>query len=302
MALHLRSIARLTGHDGAIFALSHFLDERYFLSAGGDGWVVQWDLAEPELGKLVAKVDTQVFSLCFLPDHRRIVAGNMNGGLHWIDIRRPEETRNIAHHHKGVFALLSYGDELFSAGGQGMLTRWSVAETRTIESLQLSNQSLRCLALHPDGHLLAAGASDNNIYLLNPADLSLQYRLENAHENSVFCLRFSPDGRYLFSGGRDAHLRIWDVQQDFRPVSAVPAHLFTINDIAIHPDGQLLATASRDKTIKIWDMETYELLKVVETVRDRGHINSVNRLLWSSYHHYLLSASDDRTIGVWDMG
>lgn len=298
--IQIHNIARLTGHEASVFALSPFLDERYFLSAGGDGWIVQWDLAEPELGKLVAKVDVQIFSLCYHEAHRRIIAGNMNGGLHWIDIKQPDQTRNIAHHQKGVFALLPYGDHLFSAGGLGKLTRWSVPETRTLESLQLSNQSLRCLALHPQQNLLAVGASDNNIYLLDPSTLTVQHRLDQAHENSVFAVRFSSDGRFLFSGGRDAQLRVWDVSDRFREVSAQAAHWFTINDIAFHPDGKWLATASRDKTIKIWDAHTFELLKVIETVRDKGHINSVNRLYWSSYQNYLLSASDDRTIGVWD--
>lgn len=300
VSLKLRQIARLGGHNAAIFALSSYPDERYFLSAAGDGWIVKWDLNDPDPGRLVAKVDTQIFSLCCLPQADRIVAGNMNGGVHWIDPNDPENTRNIAHHQKGVFAIESLDDSVFTAGGQGMLTRWSIAETKTIESIKLSNQSLRSLAIHPGKNQLAVGASDNSIYLLKLPDLQLIHTIRNAHENSVFSLQYSPDGRFLVSGGRDAHLKVWDIWEGFQEIHSQPAHWFTINAIAYHPNGQWLATGSRDKTIKIWDAESFELLKVIETVRDKGHVNSVNSLRWSSYQNYLLSASDDRTIGIWD--
>lgn len=299
MSLSIQQIARLGGHNAAIFALTASADPRYFLSAAGDGWIVKWDLDDPDPGRLIAKIDTQAFSLCYLPEQEHLVVGNMNGGVHWVDLQDPEQTRNIAHHQKGVFAIRTVGDAVFTAGGQGLLTRWSAKEKRSEESLKLSNQSLRSMAIHPGGNQLAVGSSDHSIYLLKLPDLQLIHTIKEAHENSVFSLQYSPDGRYLLSGGRDAHLRVWDIWNDYREVSAQPAHWFTINAIAYHPEGHWLATASRDKTIKIWDAETFELLKVIETIRDKGHVNSVNTLLWATYHNYLISAGDDRTIAVW---
>lgn len=298
----INQIARLRGHNASIFALAPHADQRYFLSAAGDGWIVQWDLEDPDPGRLIAKVETQVFSLLYLKEQDRLVVGNMNGGVHWVDIQNPEKTRNIAHHQKGVFAIDRLEDAVFTAGGQGLLTRWSAAASRTEESIKLSNQSLRSLAIHPGGNQMAVGSSDNSIYFLELPDLKLIHTLKNAHENSVFSLRYSPDGRYLISGGRDAHLRVWDIWDGFQEISTQAAHWFTINDIAYHPEGKWLATASRDKTIKIWDAESFELLKVIETVRDKGHVNSVNALYWSDHKNYLLSASDDRTIGIWKIG
>jgi WD40 repeat protein len=103
----------------------------------------------------------------------------------------------------------------------------------------------------------------------------------------------------LLSGGRDAMLRVWDVERDFALHSEQPAHWFTVNHIVFSPDGQLFATASRDKTLKIWDATDFRLLKVVDTVRHGGHINSVNRLLWLP--GCLVSCSDDRTAMLWQV-
>jgi WD40 repeat protein len=297
MSIQIEKIHACTGHNGALYALAPGQSDRHFLSAGGDGWVVEWDLNDPELGKVVASVETQCFSLCALPDPNRIVAGNMNGGIHWIDHNAPEQTRNVLHHKKGVYALESLGPWLFSAGGDGFLTRWDAAEGRTVESLQLSHQSLRALTISRERNEMAVGASDQSIYLLDAETLAVRRILKNAHTHSVFTLAYSPDGKYLLSGGRDAMLRAWDLENDCALLSEQPAHYYTINHLTFSPNGTLFATASRDRTIKIWDAQSFELLKVIDTLRFGGHTRSVNRLLWLPEH--LISCGDDRLAMVW---
>lgn len=287
-----------SGHKAAIYALAPGRSRRHFLSAGGDGWVVEWNLDDPENGKLLAAVETQVFSLCALHEQQLVVAGNMNGGVHWIRYNQPELSRNVLHHQKGVYDITAIGSRLFTAGGEGMLTAWDIESARASESFHLSNQALRCLAYSEQRQELAVGASDGSIYLLDSDNLALLRVLPAAHKPSVFTLAYSPDGRYLLSGGRDAMLRVWDVADDFRLVSEQAAHWYTVNHIVFSPDGAFFATASRDKTLKIWDASTFTLLKVIDTIRDGGHINSVNRLLWLP--ECLISASDDRSAKVWD--
>ncbi len=297
MLLQVEKTHTCSGHNAALYALAPGRTDRHFLSAGGDGWVVEWDLDDPETGKLVASVETQCFALCALPDRNRIVAGNMNGGIHWIDRQLPELTRNVQHHKKGIYALESIGDYLFSAGGDGFLTRWDSANARTIESLQLSHQPLRALAYSEKRGEIAIGASDQSIYFLDTETLALKRVLKQAHTNSVFTLAYSSDGQYLLSGGRDAMLRVWDLENDCALRSEQPAHWYTINHLAFSPDGLLFATASRDRTIKIWDAQSFELLKVLDTLRFGGHTRSVNRLLWLS--DCLVSCGDDRLAMIW---
>ncbi len=296
-----QKIATLTGHNSSIFSVIPYKAPHLFLSGAGDGWIVEWNFNDPEMGHLVAKIETQIFSLCYLADANKVVAGNMNGGVHWVDLANPTATKNILQHEKGVFAIQQIGDTLLTAGGAGMLTRWDITQQKTVESLHLSNQSLRCLAYSKARKEIAIGASDHNIYLLDADTLAIKQTIKKAHDNSVFTIKYSANSQFLISGGRDAHLRVRDLEQDGKEISFQPAHWYTINDIAFHPKAPIFATASRDKTIKIWHSETYELLKVIETVRDQGHLNSVNRLFWSTFNDYLVSCGDDRSIMIWDI-
>jgi WD40 repeat protein len=287
-----------TGHRAAVYALSTQRDPGSFLSAGGDGWIVSWHWDNPENGHLVASIETQTFAVAQHVDSDTLIAGNMHGGMHFIRPHAPDQSRNIQHHQKGVFQILPSGNLVFSCGGDGVLTRWSMPECRSTDSLKLSAKALRAIARSPDGAELAVGSGDGNIYLLDAAGMIITRTLQEAHQHSVFALRYSPDGQLLISGGRDAMLRVWQREQ-YTLVSEQPAHWFTINSICWSPQDPLFATASRDKTIKIWDAQKLRLVKVIDTVRHGGHLNSVNALLWMP--EGIVSASDDRTIRLWSI-
>jgi WD40 repeat protein len=290
----------LGGHESAIYGLTHSADASQFFTAGGDGWIVRWDMHQPDPGRLIARMDSQVFCIQALDESGSFVAGSMHGGVHWMDTVGESGSINIAHHRNGVYAFRLYNHHLFSAGGDGRLTRWSLATRLPEASWQLSRMAIRCMDIHPSGAILVVGASDGRIYYLSYPEMRLLHITEAAHVPSVFSLKFSQDGRFLWSGGRDAHLRCWSIWEDYQLLFEVPAHLFTVNAMAFDPSGQWLATASRDKTIRIWDVDALQLLQSLDTVRDQGHRNSVNNLLWiGDPEPTLISVSDDRTVRMW---
>ena len=296
--LTIQQVARLTGHRASIYTLVQGNSPHELLSGAGDGWVVQWDLEDTEQAKVLAKVEGNIFSLLYVPEKQLLLAGNMYGGLLWISLDEGRDLRNIAHHKNGIYDIQYINKHIYTAGGDGKLTKWQPDTMRPVETFALSNESLRSVTYNEVRQEWAVGASDHAIYLLDN-DLQIKNSITKAHDNSVFCVCYSPDGKYLLSGGRDAHLKVWDVERDFELVSSQPAHWFTLNDIAYHPEGHLFATASRDKTIKIWAADTFKLLKVIDTARHGCHINSVNKLLWTRHENQLISCSDDRTIMVW---
>ena len=301
MQILAKKLAQLTGHRASVFAVESGSLPHTILSGAGDGWIVEWSLDDPENGKLIAKVDTNIFSLKYLSSTGTLVAGDMHGGVHWVKPGQPEATKDIAHHKNGVYAILELGDFIFTLGGGGILTRWSIKEERSLESLELSQKSLRSISWSPSRNELAIGASDEHIYILDATSLEIKQTLFNAHGNSVFSVQYSADENYLFSGGRDAHFRVWNCKKDYAPVFSESAHWYTINAIAFDPRGHFFATASRDKTIRIWDSKDFSLKKSLDLKKYGGHINSVNDLHWSPYRNELISARDDRSLIIWEI-
>jgi WD40 repeat protein len=298
--MEVKKIATLTGHNASVFKVIEGKTPQHLLSADGAGWIVEWDLADPEIGRLIAKAEGNIFALAFLKEKNILLAGTMYGGVHWLNLNDTSLNKSIAQHEKGVFGIEIVENDVFTIGGEGTITRWSSATQRTVESHQLSQQPLRAIAYSAVRDELAIASSDRTIYFLD-RKLNLKRKIHQAHHHSVFSVCYSPDGKLLWSGGRDAHLNIWNIENDeIQLVSSQPAHFFTINAIAYSLDQTYVITGSRDKTIKIWDAATFELLKVVDTLRNGGHINSVNSLLASPYNNYIVSGSDDRRVMVWE--
>ena len=288
----------LKGHKSAVYALAPFKGHQ-FLSAGGDGWIAVWNHEHSEDGKLLAQTSSNLFSLQTANGGDVIMAGDINGDLHVVS-GKGADPRRIEYHKKGLFGLYELKDCFLSLAGDGMMTKWSKDAFQKMESFQLSHHRIRGFALLPQSNRIAIGSSDRNIYIIDLETFSIQQVIKFAHENSVFTLAASKDEKFLLSGGRDAILKVWHIGEEISHHRDIPAHLFTINAIKYAPDQKIFATASRDKTIKIWDAKEFKLLKVLESIRDQAHINSVNDLLWLSENR-LISCSDDRSIKVWDI-
>ncbi len=299
--MNVRKVAELSGHNGAIFALTEGEAKHMVISGAGDGWIVQWDLNNPEQGRLMVRTDAHVYSLCFIRERQLLLLGDMNGGVHWIRLNAPDEQKNIAHHKTSVFCIKYIEGHVFTAGGDGFLSKWAPDKQRCTDSLQLSTQSLRTFAWSEKRNELAVGSSDRSIYIVDSKTMALKTVIRDAHQNSVFSLAFAPEHDILVSGGRDARLKIWSAADGYGQISSCEAHWYTINAIAFHPRGHLFATASRDKTIKIWDTHSGALLKVIDTIRNGCHTRSVNTLFWSDFNYWLVSGSDDRSLMIWEI-
>ena len=291
----ITKITQWQGHQSAIFALAAFQEDK-ILSAAGDGWVVAWDLVAPEKdGVLVARANVNLYAIA-VASAEWLVAGDMNGGVHWLNLVDNSQNRHISHHQKGIFGIAVFNEWVFTVGGDGVLTRWSLTTQRSIESLKISHKSLR--SIHIQAQKILIGASDGNFYVLD-LGLNILHIQKNAHTSSVFTARFSPCGTRIWSGGRDAMLRVWDTE-NFTLIHEKAAHWFAINALVFSPCGRFIATGSRDKTIRIWSLEdNFELLKEINTIKNGGHLRSVNSLLWQQ--DCLISASDDRTLMVWEV-
>ena len=301
----VQKIHTLRGHRDCVYTLSPTAEPGVFISGGGDGLVVRWDLQNPAQGKVIAKVDASVYALHFNPQFNHLIVGQNYDGIHVIDFEKQKSIGSLKMTQASIFDIKTFQDHIFVASSDGQVTVLHYQKLAILHRIKESNERARSIVIyHPKNELLV-GYSDNCIRVYDLETYQLKKTI-NAHQNSVFTLQFTPDYRYLLSGSRDAHLKIWDTQKNYELRESIVAHMYAINHIDFQPDGRFFATCSMDKSVKIWDTERFQLLRVIDKARHAGHGTSVNRLIWLDYtndsiHQPIISASDDRTVSVWNV-
>jgi len=298
VSLKITEAEVFAAHKDCVYALCRGREENQFYSSGADGMILQWTLENNELARVISKTGQPIYTLLYLADRNILVAGQKDGGIHFIDLTDSKVIKSVKVHTLPVFDLIELpGQGMLCASGDGSLSVWNLNDFSCDFTLQISNQNLRCIALSPDNKFLAVSGSDALIRLYSLDTMQLLHTFQ-AHTLSVFSLAFTPDNAFLVSAGRDAQFRVWDLSA-LGNNNLIPAHLYTIHHILFSPGGKWMASAGMDKTLKLWNPDTWELLKVLDSTRYSAHTSSVNRLLWMKEGRVLLSASDDKKILAW---
>jgi WD40 repeat protein/energy-coupling factor transporter ATP-binding protein EcfA2 len=107
-------------------------------------------------------------------------------------------------------------------------------------------------ALSPDGHLLALGAADGSLRLLDLQTGKLR-GTAGRHDAAVTDLRFTPDSRTLVTAGRDGRVNVWNVSDATR-IDTFAGHAGAVSSIAISPDGRTVYSAGEDGNVVEWDL------------------------------------------------
>ena len=288
--LQIERIDTFSGHRGPVYALENGVDSLFY-SAGSDGWVVQWNLAKPDLGKVIAQINGSVYALK-LDVSGILWIGHNNEGIQGI--RVADQTQAFAIPTKGlsIFSIAFVGPNAWIGHNEGLITVVDMATKSIVKHIKASSKSVRSFCLLSEDRV-AVGYSDGFIRVFD-ADFQLVQTF-HAHDSSVFSLQSR--GGELYSVGKDARIKHWSV--DFKLLNEVIGHIYAIHDLQFSPDGKWFATASMDKTVKVWESDTLTLRKVLDATRHGGHKNSVNKLIWSSFDDLLVSASDDKNLSIW---
>lgn len=298
--IQVTKVDTIAGHQDCVYTLEKGPEEHVFFSSGADGVIAQWDLTKPQEGRMLAKVPSSVYALCYYKERNALIVGQNFDGIHIIDLNERKEKGSIKLGNTQIFDIKVINDRIFCALGNGEVHILDITSLETLKVIQGSTESARCIAISEVNREFAVGFSDNHIRIYNLQNFS-EKKVIAAHKISVFTVQYSPDQRYLISGSRDAHLKIWDVESGYQLKESIVAHMYAINHLVFSADGKHFVTCSMDKSIKVWDAATYHLLKVIDKARHAGHGTSVNKVLWTNFNNLLLSASDDRSISIWDI-
>jgi WD40 repeat protein len=289
-----------SGHKGPVYTITPGINTGEILSGSSDQRLGSWNLGTGEIADFSAVMPTHIIALISIPSSKIIVAGTSGGTVHFLDPVNRKELKAEKYFDAQVFdfALSEKHHLLFASSGDGRVIISDANSFEKLKTLQLANEKIRSVAVHPDEDSVAVACSNGKIHIFS-LPLMQETHQFHAHDLAANVVCWHPEGRYLLSGGRDAHLNVWDAQNNFEKIQDIPAHNYAIYSMAFSPDGKLLATASRDKTVKIWTADNQQLLLRINKEKQDGHLNSVNKVIWTE--EGLVSTGDDRAIILWEI-
>jgi eukaryotic-like serine/threonine-protein kinase len=141
---------------------------------------------------------------------------------------------------------------------------WRGYEWRWLQRLGASTSSevlatnaigFSAVAVSPDGQILALGANDGTVELVDARTGAWQ-KSWVAHPHAVDGLEFVPNRpNWLVTiGGDDGQLKIWDAEQA-RLLGSAPCLKGVLARVDVSPDGRFLAaSAAEEYSINLWDI------------------------------------------------
>lgn len=302
LKISVNKLFHLTGHQAAVYALAASADEKLIYTGSSDKMIARWNIAEKKADNFAATMPLAVYQLLYDAKLIRMYAGSGGGAVHVIDLMAKKEIKNlILHPNAAIFDLIKVEkyNLIISASADGSIAAIDENNFELIARNKLCKQKIRSLCFIESSEILLAASGDGIIRVIELPSLKVVNQFF-AHDFSANKVIKHPTKDLILSGGRDAHLNLIE-WPSCKIIEKIPAHNFAIYDIAFHPENSLFATASRDKNIKIWDANNMQFLYRIDKEKNEGHINSVNKLLWTHYENTLVSTGDDRSIMGWQI-
>lgn len=245
-------------------------DGKRGVTAGWDG-IRYWDLASGRQIRFFGKNKQGFWALSFSADGHRVIAGGSKVCL--FDVNTGKSLHEMTGHTHVVWGavLTKDGKQALSGAQDKSIRVWDTATGKQVRAFKNVRDHARCMALSPDGKILAAGhfAADGapgTVRLWN-VEKGTEIRAMPGHEAPISSIAFSADGKFLVSSSFDKTIRIWRVA-DGRELKRLKGHTGAVEGAAFTPDGQRVVScgAQDDPTLRLWDAVSGKQLGLSEQV------------------------------------
>ena len=276
----IRSV--LGGGAGRVWSVAFAPDGKSLATASGDwkrenrtGQVRLWDVDAGTLRARLTDADVLQLAVAYAPDGKTLAWAGRNRAVTLWDTESLR-VRSLCRGHEWTVRSLTFHPRqpvLVSAGFDGTIRFW---DTRTGnpagEPIRHGGRSSNCVAISPDGRLLAANSGPRSdepggdgpipgwISIWDWETRRELRRIEGFHFD-VLGVSFSPDGKTLASAGGyytlGAEVELWDVDTGVRRRN-LAGHRVWAECVAFSPDGKNLVSAGGAEPgfgeVRVWDL------------------------------------------------
>jgi WD40 repeat protein/serine/threonine protein kinase len=268
-------------------------DGRTALSAGMDGVVRMWDLADGKMLKELKGHTNVVDAVNFSPDGKRAVSGSKDKTARVWDLEKGIELTKFNGHTARVWnAVFTLdGKSVISGSDDGLALRWDAA-TGVVEKSYIGHTaSVNWLTLSPDGKWLLTASHDETCRVWDVEQGNLIHTLTTGTKNHA-CV-FIGDGTRALTGGGDRIVRLWDVPNS-KELRRFEAHTGGVWAVSVSPGVRRFVSSGADKDINVWDIDSNRLL-----ARFVGYTDKVPGVVFTPDGTRVVSVGQDGNLKVW---
>ena len=241
--------ARQGAHDGGVLALAVHPSGIAVATAGQDGRVLIWSVAEGQVAQAIGVGSDWVENVAWSPDGQRLAAScsrqvrvyDIDGAEAWRSDDHPSTVSALAWSGAGELATACYGRVTFFDASTGELR----------QKLEWKG-SLVSMVLSPDGDIVACGSQDNSVHFWRRS--TEKDSMMSGYPGKPSALAFDDTGTLLATGGGD-RVTVWSFQGD-GPEGTYPGvldyHVKPVTALAFARRGMRLASAARDGAVVVW--------------------------------------------------
>lgn len=258
--------ATFTGHRDEVFALTVSADGKYLASTGYDGRIIVYK-ASGKILQTLKGFKRWTVCLAISPDSSILATCTMAGIIRGWDIQSGKTIFELK--TRGWETAMAWSpDGNFLAVGNFNIEIWDLNQSKMIKTIQGHSNTIRSIAWHPQGDMLASCGLDKSVQLVDLSTGEIEAVIKpkgyiQTHDNKMYrvplpmvltAVTFSPDGKILaFAGaGHIIYLRDISTQEELR---ILVGHKMTVTGIAFSPDGKTLASSSLDRTLRLWKLD-----------------------------------------------
>ncbi len=268
-------------------------------TAGSDGQVRVWNLAEGKVLKSLNGHTDEVYAVALAPDESVVATGGADKSVRVWDAADGKERQTLdpKEYDAKVNALAFAPDSktLYVAMEESWaIVQWNL-ETQERHALEGHTAGVLALALTPDGSRLVSAGRDRTIRVWDPADPASSRRIDAGIE--VLCLAVSPDGKRVYAGGRGASVRVFDLAEA-KQVGAAEVMGEYVSDLALDPEGKRLYVAG-DKGLAAVDAATLAPVEGPAAGRYEGPSKAVFSVAVTQDGGWVVAGDSESGLWLW---